>query len=76
MARINYVVCIHEWESISGLQSQPFSENEILFKVRPLSGSQIHRKSGSMKEIVQDTYILLHTTNRKYYMAYRFVLVR
>ena len=29
-----------------------------------------------MKEIVQDRYILLHTVNRKYYMAYRFVLVR
>jgi len=53
-----------------------FPKMKYFFKVRPLSGSQIHRKCGSMKEIVQDTYILLHTTNRKYYMTYRFVLVR
>jgi len=54
MTRINYVVSIHEWESICGLQSQLFSENERLFKVRPPTGSHVDRKSGSVKEMVQD----------------------
>jgi len=34
--RIKYVVCIREWESICGLYSQLFSDNERIFKVRPL----------------------------------------
>jgi len=42
-------------------------------RLSPL-GSRVHRKSGSVKEIVQDDTLLLHTINRKYHTAYRFVL--
>jgi len=60
VTHIIYVVCIHEWESICGLQSQLFSENERLFKVSPPppTGSHIHRKSGSIKEMVQDRHVV------------------
>ena len=58
MTHINYVVCIYEWEIICGLQSQLFSENERLFKVTPHKGSHVHRKCGSIEEIVQDTHVV------------------
>ena len=72
MTLITYVVCIHVWESICGLQSQLFSKNERLFKVM---GSHIglHCESGIISSIVQDRHIVLHTTNRKCDMAYQFV---
>ena len=43
---------------ICGLQSQLFSENERLFKVTPYKGSHVHRKCGSIEEIVQDTHVV------------------
>jgi len=50
-----------------------FSENERLFKVRPPTGSLVQGKSGSIKEERKIDTLLLHTTNKKYHMAYRFV---
>ena len=48
-------------------------QNDILFEVRRPTGSHIHPKSGSIKEMARDSTLLLHTTNRKYHMAYLFV---
>ena len=74
MTRDNYAVCTDGWESIYGLLSQLFSKNERLFKVRPPTGSHVHRKSGSIKEMAQGRQtLLLHTTNRRYHMVYIFV---
>jgi len=51
---------------------QLFSKNERLFKVRPLAVTYTVKVVVSKKWCEIDT-LLLHTTNRKYHMAYRFV---
>ena len=73
MTRITYDMCIHAWESIYGLQSQLFSKNDRLFEVRCPTASHVHRKSGRIKKWREIDTLLLHTTNRKYHMAYLFV---
>jgi len=50
-----------------------FYGNGRLLKVRFPTGSLIHRKRGSIKEKRKIDTLLLHTTNRKYHMAYQFV---
>jgi len=50
-----------------------FSENETLFKVRPRTGSHVHRKSSNIKKLCKIDTLLRHITNRKYHIAYRFV---
>jgi len=57
MTRIDYAVCIHGWESIYSLHLQLFYKNEILFKVRRPTDSHVHRKSGSIKEMVRDKHV-------------------
>jgi len=47
-----------------------FPKNERRFKV---TGTHVHRKSGSMKKWREIDTLLLYTTNRKYHMAYQFV---
>ena len=60
---------------IFSLLSQLFSENERLFKVMPppLEGSHLHCKVIVSKKWRRIDMLLLHTTNREYHMAYRFV---
>ena len=48
---------------VSGLQSQLFSKNERLFKVRRPTGSHAHRKCGSIKEMARDRHTI--TTHHK-----------
>jgi len=50
-----------------------FPKNERRFKVRSPTGSHVHHKTGSMKKWREIDTLLLHTTNRKYHMAYQFV---
>jgi len=53
MTRINYVVCIHGWESICFPRMKDFS------RLRNLQAcSHVHRKSGSIKEMVQDRHVV------------------
>ena len=42
-------------------------------RLGPPRGSLVHRKTGSIKEKCKIDTLLLHTTNKKYHMAYRFV---
>jgi len=42
-----------------------FANSPVLVK-----GSHIHCVSGSIQEMVHDRDTLLHTTNKKYHMAY------
>jgi len=47
-------------------------ENQALFKV---TRSHVHKshESDNISKMVQDSYVLLHTTTRKFHTAYRFV---
>jgi len=73
MARIKYVVCMHEWKSICGLQSQLFFENKDFSRLAPLrTVTYTLIVVVSKKWCMRDTF-LLHTTNRKYHMTYPFV---
>ena len=58
----NYVVCIHEWESICGLQSQLFPKMKDFSSLGPPTGSHVHRKSGTIKVMVKDRHLV--TTHR------------
>jgi len=76
VTHIIYVVCIHEWESICGLQSQLFSENERLFKVSP---PPLQAVTYTVKVVVSKKWckidtLLLNTTSRQYHMTYQFLL--
>jgi len=42
-------------------------------KMKDFLGSRVHRKSVRIKEVVQADTLILHTTNRMYHMAYRFL---
>ena len=77
---------IHQWiwhvlttlcVYMDGKVSVVFNRNCVwkmrLFEVRSPTGSHVHRKSGSIKDIVQYITLLLHIINRKYHMAYWFV---
>jgi len=79
-----FLTPIHQWiwhvlltlcVCMDGKVSMVFNRNcfDRLFDVRHPTGSHIHPKSGSIKEMAWDRQLLLHTTNRKYYMAYLFV---
>ena len=50
-----------------------FPKNERCFKVRPPTGSHVHPETGSMKKWREIDTLLLHTTNRKYHLAYQFM---
>jgi len=54
MTRINYAVCTtwvgkYLWSLIATV-----FQNDRLFKVRRPTGSHVHRKSGSIKEMARD----------------------
>ena len=73
VTRIDYSVCIHGWESIYVFSRNCFPKM-TLFKVMDPTGSLIHPKSGSIRQEWHEIdTLLLHTTNRKYHMAYLFV---
>jgi len=49
-------------------------QNDRLFAVRRPTGSHIHPKSGSIKEMARDRHIVnIYHYNREYHMAYLFV---
>jgi len=50
-------------------------QNDSLFKVRHLTGSHVHRKVVVQKKWREIDTLLLHSTNKKYHIAYLFVPV-
>ena len=50
-----------------------FVKNERLFKVRCPTGNHVHRNMVVSKKWRETDTLLLHTTNRKYHIAYLFV---
>jgi len=73
MTRITYAVCIHGWESIYGLQSQPFSKMTDFSRLVALQAVTYILKVVVSKKWREIDTLLLHTTYRKYHMAYLFV---
>ena len=63
MTRIKYVVCIHSGNLVMAFTRNCVPKNERLFKVGRLTGSHVHRKSGSIKEVVhemvQDRHVVI-----------------
>ena len=68
MTRINYAVCIHGWVSICVVNRNCFPKMTDFSRLGALTGSQVYRKSGSMKEMVQDRHVSILDTE-----SYRFV---
>jgi len=61
---------MHELEGICVFNRNCFP------KMKDFLGSRVHRKNVRIKEVGQDRHVdttHLHTTNRRYHMAYRFL---
>jgi len=59
ITRITYAVCIHEWESICGLLYRNcFPKIKDYSRLRPYNSSHVHRKCGSITEMVQDRHVV------------------
>jgi len=75
MIRINYAMCIHGWESKWSLISQLFANITAFSRLGILQAVTY-----TVKVVVQNKWreidtLLLHSTNRKYHIAYLFVPV-
>ena len=50
-------LCVYMNEKVSVVFNRNCFPKMTLFKVRPPTGSQVHRKSGSIKEMVQNRQV-------------------